>query len=342
MPFIKTVRFIFVLAAGVAAVLIYGKYTANQKSAQEQTEVVYLFIWLLTGMLTAGVVVFAESRMIVTHPKTLFMAMVGLFSGICLAFMLHLMFVPDDIRSSSAGYAARLILFTLFGYLGIVVCLRYVDRIDLTRSRFLSTLGSDFPGGKILDSSVIIDGRFADVIETGFIGGPILIPRFVIQEVQSIADSPNGLKRKRGRRGLDIVRRMQSGGVGVIIVDSDFPDIQAVDSKLVALAKKFAADVITNDYNLNKVAEIQNVRVLNINDLANALRPVVLPDEEIRIHVVKEGKENNQGIGYLEDGTMVVVENGADHINRTVDVTVTRVLQTTAGRMIFTKIADSA
>ena len=327
------------VASVVAAALIY-KYYATK--AAVEPDFTSMIAWAVVGLFTSGIVIFAESRMVLGQPKTLMMAMVGLFCGLCLGFMLYLMFVQENLKDSTAGYAARVVLFTLFGYLGVVVCLRYVDRIDLSRSRMFATLGGDFPGGKIMDSSVIIDGRFADVMETGFVGGPILIPRFVLQEVQTIADSANILKRKRGRRGLDIVRRMQDLGSGVIIIDDDFPEIHSVDSKLVALARKYGADVVTNDYNLNKVAEIQNVRVLNINDLANALRPVVLPDEEIRVHVVKEGKENYQGIGYLDDGTMVVVENGARHINSTVDVTVTRVLQTTAGRMIFTKIADAA
>ncbi|WP_349409102.1 PIN/TRAM domain-containing protein [Pseudalkalibacillus sp. SCS-8] len=191
---------------------------------------------------------------------------------------------------------------------------------------------------KILDTSVIIDGRIADVCQTGFLEGPIVIPQFVLEELQHIADSSDVLKRNRGRRGLDILNRIQKDlAVKVEIYEGDFEDIHEVDSKLVKLGKLVSGMVVTNDYNLNKVCEFQGVPVLNINDLANAVKPVVLPGEELNVQVIKDGKEQNQGVGYLDDGTMIVVEDGRDYIGKTIEVLVTSVLQTSAGRMIFAK-----
>jgi uncharacterized protein YacL len=191
---------------------------------------------------------------------------------------------------------------------------------------------------KILDTSVIIDGRIADICQTGFLEGIMVIPQFVLEELQHIADSSDVLKRNRGRRGLDILNRIQKElSIKVEIYEGDFDEIQEVDSKLVKLAKLTSGIVVTNDFNLNKVCELQNVGVLNINDLANAVKPVVLPGEELNVLVIKDGKEHNQGVAYLDDGTMIVVEDGRDYIGKSIDVLVTSVLQTSAGRMIFAK-----
>ncbi len=191
---------------------------------------------------------------------------------------------------------------------------------------------------KILDTSVIIDGRIADICATKFLEGVVVIPRFVLEELQHIADSSDVLKRNRGRRGLDVLNRMQKEiPVEVQIFEGDFEDVQEVDSKLVKLAQKVNGILVTNDFNLNKVCEFQNVEVLNINDLANAVKPVVLPGEELNVHVIKDGKEEKQGVAYLDDGTMIVVEEGRNYIGKTIDVLVTSVLQTSAGRMIFAK-----
>jgi uncharacterized protein YacL len=196
---------------------------------------------------------------------------------------------------------------------------------------------------KVLDTSVIIDGRIADITETGFLEGTLIIPQFILRELQHIADSSDPLKRNRGRRGLDILQKIQKKvDIRVEISDMDFPEIREVDNKLVAMAKALNAKIVTNDFNLNKVAELRGVGVLNINELTNALRPVVLPGEDMRVYVLKEGKEYNQGIAYLDDGTMVVVDNGRRHIGQTIDVCVTSVLQTTAGRMIFSKLKEEA
>ena len=195
---------------------------------------------------------------------------------------------------------------------------------------------------KLLDTSVIIDGRIADVCETGFVEGVFYTPRFVLQELQRIADSSDPLKRNRGRRGLDILNRMQKSSVNIEMLELDAPETREVDEKLLILAKKHGAKIITNDFNLNKVAEIQGVPVLNINDLANALKPAVLPGELLTIRVIKEGKESGQGIGYLDDGTMVVVDNGKVYMGQKIEVVVTSALQTAAGRMIFAKKRDEA
>jgi len=196
---------------------------------------------------------------------------------------------------------------------------------------------------KILDTSVIIDGRIADICEAGFVEGSVVVPQFVLKELQQIADSSDSLKRNRGRRGLDVLQRIQQNqDLDIDIIEADFPRVKEVDTKIVLLGKEICGKVMTNDFNLNKVAELQGVRVLNINELANAVKPVVLPGEEMRVSVIKEGKEYNQGVGYLDDGTMVVVDNAKDRIGDQILVSVTSVLQTTAGRMIFTKIRDEA
>ena len=191
---------------------------------------------------------------------------------------------------------------------------------------------------KVLDTSVIIDGRIADVCETGFIDGTLIIPQFVLRELQMVADSSDPLKRNRGRRGLDILQRMQKmSNITVQIVEEDFPQLREVDMKLIELARAYEGKIVTNDFNLNKVAQLQGLPVLNINELANALKPVVLPGEIMRVFILKEGKEYNQGVAYLDDGTMVVVDNARKMISKTIDISVTSVLQTTAGKMIFGK-----
>jgi uncharacterized protein YacL len=214
----------------------------------------------------------------------------------------------------------------------------------------LAALGGIFGGEKspkksfkILDTSVIIDGRIADIAETGFLDGVLVIPQFVLRELQLVADSPDSLKRNRGRRGLDILQRIQKmAGVDVMISDIDFPDTREVDLKLIELARTLQGKIVTNDFNLNKVAQLRGVEVLNINELANALKPVVLPGEFMKVFILKEGKEYNQGVAYLDDGTMVVVDNARRMISRNIDIVVTSVLQTTAGKMIFGRYIEAS
>jgi len=246
------------------------------------------------------------------------------------------------LKAVVQDYAATsFLLNALFGYAGLLIGLKRGKGLTISGILRLFRGQGIEENLKLLDTSVIIDGRIADVCEAGFIEGTFITPQFILQELQYIADSPDPLKRGRGRRGLDVLHKLQKmSNVTVKIVDEDFPKIKEVDAKLVALARLLDAKVITNDFNLNKIAELQGVSVLNIHELANALKPVVLPGETIKLFVIKEGKEHNQGVAYLDDGTMVVIENGRRLIGKNVDVTVTSVLQTTAGRMIFSKTKE--
>ncbi|USB32781.1 PIN/TRAM domain-containing protein [Paenibacillus sp. YPG26] len=263
-------------------------------------------------------------------------------AGLTAGLLLSLMVYPGLSWLGSLREVVQLVFTWLCGYMGL--------RVGMEKKDELSSLWKSGKWGsareeetwtqehKILDTSVIIDGRIADICKTGFIEGTIVIPEFVLEELQHIADSSDLLKRNRGRRGLDILNKIQKElDVKVLIYEGDFEDISEVDSKLVKLAKVLQGKVVTNDFNLNKVCELQGVSVLNINDLANAVKPVVLPGEEIMVQVIKDGKEHGQGVAYLDDGTMIVVEGGRDYIGTVTEVLVTSVLQTSAGRMIFAK-----
>lgn len=286
----------------------------------------------------------AEERLIKMNIKELFASVFGIFIGLVLANLIGLTlsgFGP-------IGTGVTIVLNIVLGFLGFRVARKKKDEISVDNiretleksNRGIAKKEKKSPGRpKILDTSVIIDGRILDLLHTGFIEGKIIIPNFVLEELRHIADSADSLKRNRGRRGLDILNEIQKQlSVQVEIVDFNTKENMEVDSKLLKMAESIDAFVVTNDFNLNKVAEFQGVRVLNINELANAIKPVVLPGEEMNVTVIKAGKENGQGIGYLNDGTMIVVEGGNKHIGETMNVSVTSVLQTAAGRMIFTKI----
>lgn len=266
---------------------------------------------------------------------------VGLIFGLIIAFLIG--YALSGFKIAIINAVAPILLTLLFGYLGFQVGFKKKEELlglftKKKRSVEEEPEKDNKNALKILDTSVIIDGRIADICQTGFLEGTIVIPQFVLAELQHIADSSDVLKRNRGRRGLDILNRIQKElEMKVEIYEGDFEDIQEVDSKLVKLAKLTNGMVVTNDFNLNKVCELQKVQVLNINDLANAVKPVVLPGEEMNVQVIKDGKEHNQGIAYLDDGTMIVVEDGRDYIGKHIDVLVTSVLQTSAGRMIFAK-----
>lgn len=266
---------------------------------------------------------------------------IGLISGLIIGILATL---PLPRSIPVVGSVVPIAVTLVLGYVGAMVAVRKRDDImhmfgpgSRLQGRDRSAKGSrKVP--KIVDTSVIIDGRIADVVQTGFLEGPLVVPRFVLTELQHIADSSDVLKRNRGRRGLDILNRIQKeSSVQVQIIDRDFEDLPDVDSKLVHLAKLLEGNVVTNDYNLNKVAELQGVRVLNINELVNAVKPLVLPGEEMVVHLIKDGKEQGQGVGYLDDGTMIVVDGGRRYIGESIGVLVTNVLQTNAGRMIFAK-----
>lgn len=265
-------------------------------------------------------------------------AIVGLILGILINYA-----IPISIFNSVGPYLQVLINLIL-AYLGLTITMRKSDdlfglfqKIPVSSGKHRRTNKSGV-AAKLLDTSVIIDGRIADICKTGFIEGILVIPDFVLEELRHIADSPDLLKRNRGRRGLDILNQIQKNmDIKVDIVESNFDDFEEVDSKLVKLAKIMDGKIITNDFNLNKVAELQGVPVLNINELSNALKPIVLPGEEMEVKVIKEGKEYGQGVAYLDDGTMIVVDHGKKYIGEKIDVLVTSILQTAAGRMIFAK-----
>ncbi len=263
---------------------------------------------------------------------------VGLAIGLIIAVL-----ASTPFRSVPVMNVIAPVLFAgLFGYLGFAISIKKREEMAVlfrsNRERGSKKDGEMQCASKVLDTSVIIDGRIADICKTGFIEGKLVIPQFVLEELQHIADSADSLKRNRGRRGLDILNRIQKElDIPVEIYEANYDDILEVDSKLVKLAKALNATIVTNDFNLNKVAALQGVPVLNINELANAVKPVVIPGEDMTVQVIKDGKEHNQGIAYLDDGTMIVVEDGQKYLNQTIDVLVTSVLQTSAGRMIFVK-----
>src|SRR5437868_9540492 len=299
------------------------------------------FLGAAVGLMILGF----EMRVRRASLKTLIGAAVGSILGITGAFLIGVLISIQKEAAVSAEMQTFLTISLAFfmGYVGLMVGAAKGEYIDL------SALGGIFSHKnikrdyKILDTSVIIDGRIADVAETGFLGGALIIPNFILAELQQVADSADSSKRQRGRRGLDMLQRLRNNSkLDIQIVETDFPAVKEVDLKLIELGKQLDAVIVTNDFNLNKVSQLRGVEVLNINELANALKPVVLPGEAMRVFILKEGKEYNQGVAYLDDGTMVVVDNARRLIGKNADIAVTSVLQTTAGKMIFGKISDEA
>ena len=295
------------------------------------------------GALIGAAIVLFEWKLRTISLKRLIGAAIGSFLGICGAYLFALV-IRNSIPAGQTQSFLQILVMLLMAYVGLIVGANKGDLLNL------AALGGVFGGEKtgkksykILDTSVIIDGRIADIAETGFLDGIIVTPQFVLRELQLVADSADSLKRNRGRRGLDILQRLQKvANLQIQIVEDDFPAVREVDLKLIELAKVYEGKIITNDFNLNKVAQLQGVEVLNINELANSLKPIVLPGETMRVFILKEGKEYNQGVAYLDDGTMVVVDNARKMIGKTIDVSVTSVLQTTAGKMIFGKWDERA
>src|SRR5256712_3164170 len=295
------------------------------------------------GLLIAVAIILFEMRIRRASLKTLIGAAVGSILGIVGAYLIGTLITSQESAAVPPESRAFLTLALIFfmAYIGLMVGAAKGDYLDL------SALGGIFRDKaarrdlKILDTSVIIDGRIADVAETGFLTGTLIIPQFILRELQQVADSPDSSKRQRGRRGLDMLNRLQNNSsLNIQIVETDFPSVREVDLKLIELGKQLDAVIVTNDFNLNKVAQLRGVSVLNINELANALKPVVLPGEAMRVFILKEGKEYNQGVAYLDDGTMVVVDNARRLTGKNADIAVTSVLQTTAGKMIFGRLCD--
>ncbi len=293
----------------------------------------------ILGAMVGVAIVLIESRVRKVPLKRLLGAMIGGIFGVLGAFLISLVLweaLPEEANVDE--FLSILLLFAGI-YIGTFVGSAKGDLLNLSS---IELFGGDSSGSsselKILDTSVIIDGRIADIAETSFIDGALVIPQFVLRELQQVADSADANKRARGRRGLDILQKLQQmPKLDIRIMEEDFPSVPEVDLKLIELAKLLDARVMTNDFNLNKVATLHGVEVLNINELANALKPVVLPGEIMRVFILKEGKEPTQGVAYLDDGTMVVVDNARRQISKTIDVSVTSVLQTTAGKMIFAR-----
>lgn len=270
-----------------------------------------------------------------TSVEVLLGGMLGMLLGITVGFILGYPFVVIDI----AGDYIKFVSFFACGFLGLNIGRKKAyDFMNLFRATSSTDSLAMYRNDKVLDTSAIIDGRIYDVALSGFLEGQLVVPAFVIEELRHIADSSDFIRRSKGRRGLDILSKMQKHpGMKIGIYEGDFPEEREVDMKLLRLCKDLDASIVTNDYNLNKVAELQGIKVLNVNELTNAVKVIVFPGETMKVNVIKEGKEDGQGVGYLEDGTMVVVENGQEEIGQEIEVMVTSVFQTAAGRMIFTK-----
>jgi len=321
------VRIVFILVLSLSAyALVPSAYPT-----------VPAWICALGGLILGGFIIFFEVRLEKVSLKRLIGAAFGSVLGIFGAFLMSLVLS----RAGTPSFL-QVCLLLWMTYIGLIVGAKKGEMLNL------AALGGIFGGEKsskksfkILDTSVIIDGRIADICEAHFLDGVMLIPQFVLRELQFVADSADSLKRQRGRRGLEVLQRIQKmPHLEVEIADDDFPAIADVDLKLIELAKRYDGKIITNDYNLNKVASLQGIEILNVNQLANALKPVVLPGETMRVFILREGKEYNQGVAYLDDGTMVVVDGARRMINKTIDITVTSVHQTTAGKMIFGRLDD--
>ncbi|MFA9409021.1 MAG: PIN/TRAM domain-containing protein [Candidatus Dadabacteria bacterium] len=299
---------------------------------------VSVVVGVLFGIVTVGIVWGSEFVIRSYSSRSILGGALGMGAAALSFFALTEVLGTLSIPSNIFPYVSAAFFLLLF-HIGITIGVNKGRESEDSNHKYSSKGGGE---AKILDTSVIIDGRIADVAEVGFINGPLIVPKFIIKELQHIADSSEPIKRVRGRRGLDVLKRLQKDipNVSIRITGQDFPEVREADLKLVELAAKIKGLIITNDYNLNKVAGLQNVKILNLNQLSNALKPVVLPGETMNIHVVKEGKEDNQGIGYLEDGTMVVVDEAKRHLGNKIDVSVTSVLQTPTGRMIFSKVKD--
>lgn len=344
----------------IAGLLIFGSIGAALGIQIVQIpaipETIHVYVTILSGVV-GGILGFIFTPWITLKPfnrlrraiqqlpaDIIFSATVGLFLGLALGAIAA---YPLSLLPRPLGQFLPFLVAAAFGYFGLTLTTVRPDLLQSLRARIfpkepsaseIETPAEVCKPAVLLDTSVIIDGRIADICRTGFIQGELVVPLFVLNELQHVADSADALRRNRGRRGLEILRQLQEESpIPVRLTDADVPSVREVDDKLIALAKEMGGAILTNDYNLNRVAELQSVTVLNVNELANAVKTVLLPGETFAIHVLQEGKEQNQGVGYLDDGTMVVVEDGLQYIGRTLNVTVSKVLQTAAGRMIFAR-----
>lgn len=333
------------LSAGSISQEVYDE-EVQKLNAVSETNSRNALIWVVVGGFSGGAMALIVLLLLSFVTQELYEQLAPAFVAIVLAmvagFLLGqyiLFWAPNSDPTMRLFLLVSLVL--VFGFVGIFLGLTRASKWESLITA-MQKQQSDTVSLKLVDTSVIIDGRIADVCASGFMEGTLLVPRFVLNELQHIADSSDVLRRAKGRRGLDILKSLQDGNskVKLEIISDDPRDVAEVDSKLVRLARQYHAKILTNDFNLNKVAQIEGVQVLNLNDLANALKPAVLPDEQMQVKIIKDGKEANQGVGYLDDGTMIVVDGGRPHMGKTVDVVVTSVLQTAAGRMIFTRFSN--
>ncbi len=328
-----TLRTILLLVGGVAG--------ASVGSRMGTGDLQNILLGAAIGVGVGGVIIWAEYALSRIPVSLTVGGAGGLIAGSVVAGIIVQTMGMMDETSSAVAQMGGLVFLLALSYFGLVIGIRVGKEGWMELSPSPKAQMDSETTLKLLDTSVIIDGRIADLCETGFIEGTLIVPQFILLELQHISDSSDGLKRARGRRGLDVLNAIQKmANIKVEITEEDFPNVKEVDSKLVELAKKIDAKIFTNDLNLNKVAGIQGVKILNINELCNALKPVVLPGETLRVFVLKEGKEAGQGVAYLDDGTMVVVDHAKRWIGKNVDVIVTSVLQTSAGRMIFTRLKE--
>jgi len=337
---IRIIRGMFALCCMIMGVF-WADYLVGEFGAEST---IPLALWRLAGGASGcgiAVLVLFSLRFITQDLyERLFPVVIAITLSLVMGYFLaRYIVIVKGIEDLTSQVYLTTSMVLVFGFVGISVGLtkasNWASLVSAVKQRH-----PHFGNPKLVDTSVIIDGRISGIIEAGFIEGTLIIPRFVLKELQNIADSEDLLRRTKGRRGLDILKEIQNetSKVEVQIVDDDPEQIREVDSKLVALAIDFKAKILTNDYNLNKVAQIEGVEVMNINDLSNAVKPAALPDENLEVKIIKEGKESYQGVGYLDDGTMIVVDGGREHVGKKVSVIVTSVLQTAAGRMIFTKL----
>lgn len=337
---IGEVRFIGISFLRIGFVLL-AAFLGYHLGAPQIANVEFPWLGMTIGVTLAAGIIAIERGAQKIPPKILLGGLLGLIVSLLLGHLLTISLLTIPLIGDPDNITLHGLVHAGLAYIGMVLGARKGAEFDLNEYKKLFRGEAKEENPKLLDTSVIIDGRVADICETGFLEGTLIIPQFVLRELQQIADSSDPIKRNRGRRGLDILQRIQrSADVHVKILEQDFPKIRDVDSKLVVLGKELGAKILTNDFNLNKVAELQGVPVLNVNQLANAVRPVVLPGELMSVHILKEGKEYGQGVAYLDDGTMVVVDSARKYVGKNVDVAVTSVLQTTAGRMIFTRLKD--
>ncbi|MCA1901118.1 MAG: TRAM domain-containing protein [Candidatus Hydrogenedens sp.] len=342
---IKIIKVVFVLACIIMGIM-WAYYLTGELTDPGNNHALLLGlsakIWIVLGGIIGAILVIAILFAIQFITQEIYERIAPALVAIVLAmvagyFIGQYIFFWAPQAELTLRIFVMVSLVLIFGFIGII--------LGITRASNWESLitavqkkGTNFSNVKIIDTSILIDGRIADICKSGFLEGTLLVPRFVLRELQNIADSTDILRRAKGRRGLDVLKALQeSSECQIEIIEENPKDVREVDAKLVTLAKKYHAPILTTDFNLNKVAQIEGVRVLNVNDLANALKPILLPDEQMEIKVIKEGKETGQGIGYLDDGTMVVIDGGKPYLGHTINVIVTSILQTSAGRMIFTR-----